>query len=254
MKYSITINQLAWALNHDSGLDIVDLAIFDFVRSLMNSPTCESVVINGKSYYWIEPSLAIKEMPILGIATARGMNKRLDNLIEKGLLERCPTNQSTKKTYLCAGPKYDSYIFIETDSLGTVVPTPTWNGCSKNQNTNIDKKQSFSLEEKREIFRKKCEGYIPKYGPQMIEEFIRYWCEADEKGVMACEKAKAKKGTFEISGRLATWAGKDYNKPRGGYAPTPAPQRRKKELWEEIGFRSKEEYDKYLRENNPQNK
>ena len=103
------------------------------------------------------------------------------------------------------------------------------------------------MEEKRAIFRKACEPYVEKYGLKMIEDFCRYWCEADSKGVMACEKAKKKKGTFEVGGRLATWAGKEYNKPSiTPQKPTTQPRRAKKTPWEEMGL----SYEDYVKLNN----
>ena len=91
------------------------------------------------------------------------------------------------------------------------------------------------MDEKRALFRQSCEPYVQKYGVQMIEAFCRYWCEADSKGVMACEKAKKKKGTFEIGGRLATWASKDYNRP--SIPPKPATQpKSSKTAWEALGL------------------
>ena len=93
------------------------------------------------------------------------------------------------------------------------------------------------MDEKRAMFRQACEPYVSKYGEKMIEEFCRYWCEADTKGVMACEKAKKKKGTFEIGGRLATWASKDYNKPSAPTTQRPTPQPKSgKTPWEALGL------------------
>ena len=40
----------------------------------------------------------------------------------------------------------------------------------------------------------------------MIRDFFDYWSEVSDGGnKMAWEKAKTKKGTFNIAGRLATW-------------------------------------------------
>lgn len=113
-------------------------------------------------------------------------------------------------------------------------------------NNKPSNKPILTLEDKRRIFREKCEPYIEKYGLQMIEEFCRYWCEADSKGVMACEKAKKKKGTFEIGGRLATWAGKEYNQPKNNAPRQPKPQPKPtRTIWEEMGL-TYEQYEKVV--------
>ena len=95
------------------------------------------------------------------------------------------------------------------------------------------------------VFPQPKEAWYKKYGVQMIEAFCLYWCEADKKGVMACEKAKKRKGTFEIGGRLATWAGKEYNKPTAStpQRPVAQPRKPKKTPWEEMGL-SYEDYVK----------
>ena len=73
MKYNISINQLA-SYEKGLGLDLIDLALFDFVQSFVHSGRCECISMDGKPYFWISPQLVIEEMPILGITTTRGIN------------------------------------------------------------------------------------------------------------------------------------------------------------------------------------
>lgn len=167
----------------------------------------------------------------------------LSKLVDKGYVKRTRFDgrhryiESNIGFYFNAQSKAG---FDENQRLGITEIKPDNNNTSNN---NTPKKE-YTLEEKRAIFRKACEPYVEKYGLKMIEDFCRYWCEADSKGVMACEKAKKKKGTFEVGGRLATWAGKEYNKPSiTPQKPTTQPRRAKKTPWEEMGL-SYEDYVK----------
>ena len=98
MKYTISINQQA-VVSMGLNEDFIDLCIYDCITSFMFTEQCRKVTIQNETYYWVSPSLIISEMPLLGISTERGINKRIDNLVEAGLLMRCPDNQSLKASY-----------------------------------------------------------------------------------------------------------------------------------------------------------
>ena len=130
-------------MNGFSTLDVVDLALYDAIKSFILSDKCETIIINHQVYYWVSPTHLIEEMPILGINTTRGINVRIDKLIGAELLERCPQNQSTRKTYVKMGRKYNLYECHSTNEneiseLGKTIPSVTTNNFSKDNNTNID--------------------------------------------------------------------------------------------------------------------
>lgn len=245
MKYSIYINQFCWKMNDFSSLDVVDLALYDAIKSFILSDKCETIIIDHQVYYWVSPVHLIEEMPILGINTTRGINIRIDKLIGAELLERCPQNQSTKKTYVKMGRKYNLYECYspnenEISELGKTIPSVTTNNFSKDNNTNIDKiniDKNMSVEDilkdKRRKFAECCEKYVPTYGRAMIDEFINYWSEANG-SKLRCEIAKQKSGCFEISRRLATWASR--NNFNGNSRPAHVQPTAKKPIWEELGM------------------
>ena len=289
MKYTITINQLA-AIGGGFNLDLVDYAIFDFIRAFIQSGRCETEQIGGKTYFWINPKLIIQQMPILGIVTTRGINMRFENLIREKLLERGPENKSKKKTYFALGEKVFCYDFGDwdyDDNNMPIVPTtnnandkisshgrnlpsglgtnlPRDNNINYNNKNNICAKTSddgFSadgslfecdkfpldktangtdcheeptpipdnipsdneetlprtkatLEERKEIFRKKCLKYVPKYGQGKVERFIGVWTEHNEGGrLMRFEMCK----TFNIGQRLGQF--RDYGHEREQFTP-----------------------------------
>lgn len=270
MRYSIYINQFCWAINNFHSLDITDLALFDFVKSFMLSDRCETIVYEKRQYFWINPSTIIKEMPILGITTTRGINKRIDNLIEAELLERCPNNQSNQKTYLKMGNKYNMYECYhpnESSALGTSVPS-TWNECSNNNNI-IDKnikKENISkdiLEKDLDFPIEAEENPIPPSSARPLSLKVKYAdfvsmtekehdklvAEYGEDATRECisilNNYKGSKGKKYKNDYLAilSWVIDRYKENKGKYAlpksTTPAP---KTELWKEMGFNNYEEY------------
>lgn len=144
MKYSITINQKAIVeLGFQDKLDLIDIAIFDFITDFMLCEDCHKIHVGGSSYFWIRADFIIENLPLLGITTTRGINKRIDKLIDCGLLERCPDNQTLHQSFYRVGVNYKNYKFFawnENSKQGTKVSA--WNENSKYNNSNniIDNK------------------------------------------------------------------------------------------------------------------
>lgn len=204
-KYNIVINQKA-IVDNGIAIDIVDAAVFDFIKDFSHSDKCVKMQIDGKTYFWITNQTIIDNLPLLQITTARGLRKRIDNLINAGLLVRNENSQELNKTLYTFGSKYDSYIFCseprnESSTLGTVVPTPR-NSCShdnNNKNNNITTTESASahtcmregIERVREwicdnedavlILLKRCnliQGLVtPEYAKELLEPYIQAFYE-----------------------------------------------------------------------------
>ena len=81
MKYTILINQYA-AVNSGLDLDLIDLAIFDFIKDFANCASCVKMHTPEGIYFWISHKLILEAMPLLNIKTSQGMIKRIDNLIK----------------------------------------------------------------------------------------------------------------------------------------------------------------------------
>ena len=158
--------------------------------------------------------------------------KILDRLVEKELI--------IKREIVEDGVKYCRYKInsgvIEKmggcyqNDNGGVIKTITHNNTSDNNN-----KPKLSLEEKRKAFADKCEAYVPQYGRKMVDDFVRYWTEANG-SKLKCEIARQRSGAFEISRRLATWAGKEYNKPSQPTPQRPVTPKSGKTPWEALGL------------------
>nr|DAT75945.1 MAG TPA: LexA DNA binding domain [Caudoviricetes sp.] len=180
--------------------------------------------------------------------TRPNAKKILDRLVEKGLLK--------KREVIHNGVKFCDYktTFDEccqNDNRGGIVSADGRysfdNGGSietipnNNKDNNKDKTDEQVLSEKRAKFHEMCEPYVDKYGRTMVNAFIDYWTEANGRK-LRWEVKRAESGAFEISRRLATWAGKEYNKP-SVQKPVfqPKPQTPKRTPWEQMGL-TEEQY------------
>ena len=114
MKYNITINQKAVIDNRLLGeLDIIDLAIFDFVYHFFNSDFEGKVTFtkNGVEYTEIRPALLEREMPLLKIGTKRTFINRMNNLINAGLIERYENNSNENRSGYKKGVNFSIFEF-----------------------------------------------------------------------------------------------------------------------------------------------
>ena len=110
MQYTITINQLA-VINAGLNLDVVDMAIFDFVKQYAHSDKCMKLQTETGTYFWVSHNVIIQQLPILGISTGAGIIKRINKLIDSGLLARHPNCDLMRKTFYKFGPNYDKVNF-----------------------------------------------------------------------------------------------------------------------------------------------
>ena len=88
MQFNITVNQFA-AITSGFELDIIDIAIFDFIQQFVASGNIEIVNTEQGEFFWVKNEKIIEELPLLRIKTKRGVRNRVNNLVDAGLLERC---------------------------------------------------------------------------------------------------------------------------------------------------------------------
>jgi hypothetical protein len=102
MKYIVSVNQAA-AVKVAPDLDFGDLAIYDFIKSFAVSGNCITIYENGKCYYWIAHTVIMQELPLLHISTKRGIIKKIDNLINAGILEKYSKCAEMGRTFYTFG-------------------------------------------------------------------------------------------------------------------------------------------------------
>lgn len=114
MKYTILINQYA-AVTNGLNLDLIDLAIFDFIKDFANSSSCIKMQTPEGVYFWISHKLVLEAMPLLNIKTNQGLIKRIDNLINAGILRKHPNCDKYRQTLYSFGENYDLLAFANMD-------------------------------------------------------------------------------------------------------------------------------------------
>ena len=198
MKYNITINQKAVIDNELIGkLDIIDLAIFDFVYHFFNSDFDDKVTFtkNGVEYTEIRPSLLEREMPLLKIGTKRTFINRMNNLINAGLIERYENNSNENRSGYKKGVNFSIFEFDKPkkqDSQGCENNfTPPMKTDSHNNNINDNRITDNNKEEIDKSISKKDTKTRKKYD----EYFEQCWKEYGRKG----NKAEAYKVWLKLS-------------------------------------------------------
>lgn len=117
MQYTVSINQYA-AIASGFDLDLVDLALFDFVSRYAHAPEVARLVEDGKVYYWVAYAKIIEEMPLLGLKTKDAVYRRIRNLIRAGVFEEYGRNREIGKTYFAFGANYRKLGFTEIPAKG----------------------------------------------------------------------------------------------------------------------------------------
>jgi len=112
MKYSININQKA-IIDMWLDLDLIDLAIFDYIKDLSNYSKLVKIEIEWKTYFWVQYNHLIENMPLLWITNKKVLLRRLDKLINAWLLEKQIINWNS--TYFRFWKNYDKYVFSEDE-------------------------------------------------------------------------------------------------------------------------------------------
>lgn len=114
MKYTILINQYA-AVTNGLNLDLIDLAIFDFIKDFANSQSCVKMQTPEGVYFWVSHKLVLEAMPLLNIKTNQGLIKRIDNLINAGILRKHQNCDIYRQTLYAFGENYDLLAFANID-------------------------------------------------------------------------------------------------------------------------------------------
>lgn len=96
----------------DHGIGCEEMMIFDFIQKTILSARCVKITDTHGTYYWISHNLIIDGLYLLK-TKKWSLIKKIDKLIEVGLLERHPDCKAINKTYYRPGKLFDSYFFYK---------------------------------------------------------------------------------------------------------------------------------------------
>ena len=144
MKYTITINQYA-AVKNNMDLDLIDLAIFDFIKDFANSANCVKINTPEGVFFWISHKLIMDSIPLLGIKSNQGIKRRVDNLINAGLLKKHPDCEKYRQTLYTFGENFDKLLFSdESSEPASEFTNPQQNlGVTRNENCGGTRNESL---------------------------------------------------------------------------------------------------------------
>lgn len=113
MKYSIFQYSQEKLLEYS--LDVIDALILswfsDFFVGSMEKKIFKDSKNNNKLFGWVKLSKVMEDLPCLGINTEKGLKRRFDLFIEKGIMERNTViTQNGKKTYYRPTDVYETLI------------------------------------------------------------------------------------------------------------------------------------------------
>lgn len=220
MKYNITIDQ-NFAREHD--LTLTQASCLSAAISILS--WANTLVTDGKVYYQYSESKMCEYFPVL-FGCAKRAYKNLAELETLGFLclKKIGKTKYLTLTDKCRdwgeakSPKTDS----ESENGLKIVQKRTENSPKMDADNNINNyninnnitKARETKAEREAKFREKCDPYRSQYGDRMIDAFIFYWTEGENK--MRFEK----QDVFEVSRRLATWARREAER-------NPQPQQKK---------------------------
>lgn len=140
MNFNININQYA-GVTHFTNLDLIDLAIFDYIKNFQGS--CEKLIDVHGIWFWISHTKLQKDMPLIKIGSKTGLINRMNKLIEYKIIDRHPESKKLSKSYYKPGENWEVLIKVDTSQselrgpLNTDCEAPLNTGC-ENNNTNND--------------------------------------------------------------------------------------------------------------------
>lgn len=118
MQYNICINQEATLKNKCfSDLDLIDLALFDFIYHFFNCDSPKKVTFryNNVEYTEIRLNLIEQEMPLLKFGCRKTFITRMSKLVSAGLICRYENNAKENRSGYCRGENFSKMIFSKQE-------------------------------------------------------------------------------------------------------------------------------------------
>jgi len=108
----------------EKGLDLVDAALLDALKSFHASNKMHVKVIDGIPYYWVFYAHFRNEVPIIGINNNDTMRRRFERMVNAGVLIHKTIREGGTFSYYGFGPEYYKLEF-GCNTSPTPVPDPT---------------------------------------------------------------------------------------------------------------------------------
>lgn len=109
--YSLNLNiKAAYDMRLDmAGIDLIDLCIFEVIKSMMISDSFSKVIVEGVQWIWVAHSKVLDQCPFLEIKKQR-LSQRIQKLCDVGLLKKHLDMASGSRTLYRQGPSFDGML------------------------------------------------------------------------------------------------------------------------------------------------
>ena len=205
VQYSLTLH-LREVQEIGIDINLVDLCIFEFLRSFETKTYCQKEKLDdGRVYFWVSHDLIMTQLPILGIKSKRNIIVHVNKLVEAGLLIRYENAQGVSKSYYRFGALADK---IDNGFPSDEIVTPPLTKSSHNNIQDITE-QEYNiippLSPDGEISTNKGEKKKPK---DIVEDFIETSVEESFKPIMRdwCAYKREKGQSYKPTGLKACYA------------------------------------------------
>lgn len=102
MKYNININQKG-VIDAGLNVDLVDMAIYDFLKAYTHAQVCRRMVEAEVVYYSVPYKKVIDENPLLPIKSTDGIYRRFKKLEAAQIIKMHPDNAKLSMVWFCFG-------------------------------------------------------------------------------------------------------------------------------------------------------
>ena len=123
MKYNILINQKA-VIELGLNVDFEDVAIFDCIAAMINCSKLMHTEKEGVQYTYISTKLISKQLPLLRV-TERTIKRKIDNLINAGLLRKWVNKEEGNVTLYAPGKYFYNMFFDNIEGGDTYTENST---------------------------------------------------------------------------------------------------------------------------------
>lgn len=138
------------------GIDPIDYYVFMAWKAFALSERCQKMNENGTTWYFVAYRVLVEDACSSGIATERGMAKRVAKLIEAGLLETHPDNQARRQIWMRPGANYDAFHLIvserkfATENFGSDTILPIYNNIEEGECRNESSQEGTKVPDLRD--------------------------------------------------------------------------------------------------------
>jgi len=124
VKYTIEGFSQAEAIAR--GMDVKDLVLLRWLLDFYNTGMMEIHMQNGKSWFWVDYRYAARELPVLGIGSAKVMARRMRRMVEScGIMESFCFEGAGCKTYFRFVEEALRRLLTDTERQGEFLLTGT---------------------------------------------------------------------------------------------------------------------------------